>query len=158
MKAQGIRVIYTGFQHPRRAKGFADNHLAVAPDAAEIGQQWAGDMTYHKTRQGPMYLAAVIDLYSRKFVGWGFSRLHDADLVCGALKMATASSRIKVGCYFHSDQGSEYRSDMYRDALKHVGMTPSISRLTHRLITRLWNRFSGRLRRNWSSIGNLIVL
>lgn len=131
MKAQSIRAIYAGFQYPRRAKGSAeivDNHLAAAPDATEIGQQWAGDMTYLKTRQGPMYLAAVIDLYSRKVVGWGFSRSHDADLVCGALKMATASSRIKVGCYFHSDQGSEYRSDMYRDALKHAGMTPSMSR------------------------------
>lgn len=131
MKAQGIRAIYAGFQYPSRAKGFAeivDNHLAVAPGATETGQQWAGDMTYLKTRQGPMYLAAVIDLYSRKVVGWGFSRSHDADLVTGALSLAIASNHVKAGCLFHSDQGSEYRSDMYRDALTHAGMTPSMSR------------------------------
>lgn len=131
MKAQGIRAIYAGFQYPRRAKGFAeiaDNHLAIASGATEIGQQWAGDMTHLKTRQGPMYLAAVIDLYSRKVVGWGFSRLHDADLVCGALSLATASHRVQAGCFFHSDQGSEYRSDVYRDALRQAGITPSMSR------------------------------
>ena len=88
----------------------------------------AGDMTYLKTAQGPIYMAAVLDLFSREVIGWGFSRAHDADLITGALEMALALKENEDGCFFHSDQGSEYRSDIYQNTLRGAGLVSSMSR------------------------------
>lgn len=81
-------------QRPRRAKGsngpVADNLLAEQPLAEQSGQQWAGDLTFLKTAECEFYLAAILDLYSRKVIGWAFSRSHDTDRVKGALDMSIA--------------------------------------------------------------------
>lgn len=106
----------------------ADNLLADCPKADAAGQHWAGDMTYLKTDQGELYMAAVLDLFTRKVIGWGFSRSHDTELVDGALKMSLSLEEKKPGCLFHSDQGSEYRSDSYRQTVKEAGMVSSMSR------------------------------
>lgn len=131
MKAHGIRSKY----HAHRVRRFngssapvSDNLLANQPSAEQSGQQWAGDMTYLKTREGDFYLAAILDLWSRKVIGWAFSRSHDTALVKGALDMSLAFEPRQPGCLFHSDQGSEYRSDSYRDRLSEVGMVSSMSR------------------------------
>ncbi len=131
MKAHGIRSIYHA-QRPRRYKGanapVSDNILAARPKAAQVGESWAGDMTYLKTAEGELYMAAVLDLYNRKVVGWGFSSAHNSDLVEGALQMALAMEERLPGCIFHSDQGSEYRSDEYRRLLQDSDMVSSMSR------------------------------
>lgn len=131
MKAHGIRSKYHAHRY-RRAKASnaptAPNLLADQPLAEQSGQQWAGDMTYLKTKEGDFYLAAVLDLWSRKVIGWAFSRNHDADLVKGALDMSLMFEARQPGCLFHSDQGSEYRSDSYRDRIAEAGMVSSMSR------------------------------
>lgn len=131
MKVHGIISKYHA-QRPRRATSnngpIAANVLANQPSAEQSGQQWAGDMTYLKTDEGVFYLASVLDLFSRKIIGWAFSRSHDADLVKGALDMSLRFESRQPGCLFHSDQGSEYRSDIYRDRLAEVGMVSSMSR------------------------------
>lgn len=114
MKEYGISSKYHALRY-RRYRGsnapVADNLLANETLADDSGQQWAGDMTYLKTGEGELYLAAVLDLFSRKVIGWAFSKNHDTDLVKGALDMSIAHEPRKPGCLFHSDQGSEYRSE-----------------------------------------------
>lgn len=131
MKAHGIRSKYHAHRLRRSSNSnapVAKNLLAEQPKAVQSGQYWAGDMTYLKTREGDFYLAAILDLWSRKVVGWAFSRNHDADLVTGALNMSLAFEPRRPGCLFHSDQGSEYRSDSYRDRISEMGMVSSMSR------------------------------
>ncbi len=131
MKANGIRSTYHASRANRRAGGYAEvsmNVLGAAPKALSAGQQWAGDMTYLKTSEGPIYMAAVLDLFNREVIGWGFSRSHDADLITGALEMSLSLQENEPGCLFHSDQGSEYRSDIYQNRLKSSGMVSSMSR------------------------------
>ena len=131
MKIHGIRSKYHAQRNRRTGGGnapIADNVLADQPVAVQRGEQWAGDMTYLKTGQGEFYLAAVLDLYSRKVTGWAFSRHHDADLVKGALDMSIAHEVKQPGCLFHSDQGAEYRSNIYQERLTEVDMVSSMSR------------------------------
>ena len=73
-------------------------------------------------------MAAMLDLFTRKVIGWGFSRLHDTDLVDGALKMALSREENPQGCLFHSDQGSEYRADTYQNTMKKADIISSMSR------------------------------
>lgn len=131
MKAHGIRSRYHAHRYRRRSGGsaqVAENVLAECPKATAAGQHWAGDMTYLKTGLGEMYMAAVLDLFTREVIGWGFSRSHDSDLVDGALKMSLSRKDNKPGCVFHSDQGSEYRSDTYRRTVENADMVSSMSR------------------------------
>lgn len=131
MQVNGIKSIYHAYRQ-RRASGssslVAENVLATQDKAIAFGEHWAGDMTYLKTGEGPMYMAAVLDLFTRKVIGWGFSRYHDTDLVSGALKMSLISESVKVGCIFHSDQGSEYCSEAYQRIVTNAGMVSSMSR------------------------------
>ncbi len=131
MKQHGIRATYNGGKYTGKAKDvgeIAANHLEKALPARSLGEQWAGDMAYLKTSQGPLYMATVIDLFSRKVIGWGFSRSHDASLIKGALDLALSTEGPKEKCLFHSDQGSEYRSRLYQGALKDSGLAVSMSR------------------------------
>lgn len=131
MKAHGFRSSYHAHRSNRRAKGSApvsSNILSTLPKATEAGQQWAGDMTYIKTKEGEVYMAMVLDLFTRKVIGWSFARTHDASLVKGALDMSLASEERQEGCIFHSDQGAEYRSDIYSAAISSAGMVSSMSR------------------------------
>jgi transposase InsO family protein len=85
-------------------------------------------MTYLRTDQGVLHMAAVLDLFTREVIRWGFSRAHDTDLVDATLKMALSREDRQPGCVFHSDRGSEYRSDIYRNTVKEAGMVSSMSR------------------------------
>lgn len=131
MKEYDVRSIYHGYKAHRRSGGHSaifSNALSDSPKATQVNEQWAGDMTYLKTGHGPLYMAAIIDLFTRKVIGWSFSRNHDADLVTGALQMSLATEKPKIGCLYHSDQGSEYRSTLYQEALKKAKIKPSMSR------------------------------
>lgn len=106
----------------------ATNQLArqfkqVAPNRA-----WAGDTTYIPTGEGWLYLAVLLDLHSRKVVGWAMSDTNDRALVLGALAMAVASRRPVSGLLHHTDRGSQYASHEYRRALERHGFTCSMSR------------------------------
>ncbi len=95
---------------------------------AAPGQQWAGDFTYIKTKSGWLYHAVVLDLFSRKIVGWSFSRKRNAELTMSALRMALSRSKPASGCIFHSDQGIEYAAHEYRDMVEAAGLIRSMSR------------------------------
>lgn len=105
-----------------------ENRLAKAGEATATGQHWAGDLTYLKYKSGHVYLAIVMDLFSRKIVGWGFSQTRDAELTKSALRMALNREHREVGCLFHSDQGSEYAAHDYREYAESAGLVRSMSR------------------------------
>lgn len=133
MKQNGIRSIYHAYKYRyRRGRAIfippASNLLAHSEKATMVGEHWAGDMTYLKTKEGPLFMAAVLDLYSRKVIGWGFSKIRDTSLVDGALKMSLSREHRCSGCLFHSDQGTEYRSRLYLKTLKEADMVASMSR------------------------------
>lgn len=89
---------------------------------------WVSDITYIPTRQGWLYLAAVLDLYSRKVVGWAMGATLQAELVCRALKMAITTRNPPPGLIVHSDQGCQYTSEAYRALLTQHGLIYSLSR------------------------------
>jgi putative transposase len=91
-------------------------------------QAWACDMTYIRTASGWLYLAVVLELFSRKIVGWAMASEMPAQLVCSALSMAIASRRPAPGLIVHSDQGCQYASQLHLDLLARHGLVPSMSR------------------------------
>lgn len=95
----------------------------VAPD-----RYWVGDITYIPTKAGWLYLATVIDLYSRQVVGWSMANHMKASLVNDALTMALWKRKPKKGLIWHSDRGSQYASDSHRAILKDHGIIQSMSR------------------------------
>ena len=97
--------------------------------ASEPNQIWAGDITYVWTREGWLYLAVVIDLHSRKVVGWSMGRRLTSTLVCDALRMALWARRPARGSLIHhSDRGVQYASKAFRGLLKGHGIDGSMSR------------------------------
>ncbi len=105
----------------------APNLLERAFDVAQPNTVWVTDVTYVPTHEGWLYLAAILDLYSRRVVGWAMSSTNDRWLVLDALARATAARRPAVGLLHHSDRGSVYASADYRNALKLMGAVPSMS-------------------------------
>ena len=95
---------------------------------AKPNAAWVRDITYVRTRSGWLYLAAVMDLYSRKIVGWAMASSMPAQLVCDALKMAIATRCPTPGLIVHSDQGSQYAADEHAKLLKRHGLVASMSR------------------------------
>lgn len=89
---------------------------------------YASDITYIWTQEGWLYLAVVIDLFSRKIVGWSMSSRMKAELVCDALKMALWQRKPGRGLIVHSDRGVQYASKSYRTLLKAHGCVGSMSR------------------------------
>ena len=89
---------------------------------------WVGDITYVPTEEGWLYLATVIDLYSRKVIGWSMDSRMKADLVNNALLMAIWQRKPQSGLVWHTDRGSQYASDSHRSILTQHGITQSMSR------------------------------
>jgi transposase InsO family protein len=81
-------------------------------------QQWLTDITYIPTGEGWLYLAAVLDLYSRRIVGWAMSARMTSDLTLGALTMALHQRPVEAGLLHHSDQGSQYTASEYQQLLE----------------------------------------
>ncbi len=96
---------------------------ATGPD-----QIWVGDVTYLEVNGNWRYLAVVMDLYSRKVVGWSLSKRRDAALSLAAFKQATKKRLLNVGLYFHSDRGAEYVATKYQKWLAGQGVTQSMNR------------------------------
>jgi putative transposase len=105
----------------------APNLLARRFDVAAPNTVWAGDITYLATAEGWLYLAVVLDLCSRRVIGWAMGARIDRGLALSALEMAT-SNRPTKGVMYHSDRGVQYASTDYREALVAAGMTCSMSR------------------------------
>ena len=105
-----------------------DNLLQRQFDVAQSDRVYAADVTYIWTQEGWLYLAVVIDLCTRKVVGWSMSTRMKSQLVCDALKMAIWQRRPKAGLIHHSDRGSQYASKAFRKLLKINGFEVSMSR------------------------------
>jgi transposase InsO family protein len=105
-----------------------DNLLKREFDVAQPDQTYVADITYVWTQEGWLYLAVVIDLYSRKVVGWSMGSRMKAQLVCDALTMAIWQRRPSAGLIVHTDRGSQYASNMYRRLLLASGIKGSMSR------------------------------
>ena len=132
MREQGItpkrkrcRVATTNSQHENPV---APNLLQQDFTATEPNAKWVTDITYLPTAQGWLYLAVVLDLYSRLVVGWSMSAHCDEELAENALHMALARRRPSPGLLHHSDRGSRYPSRAYRQLVEHSGMIVSMSR------------------------------
>lgn len=94
----------------------------------EPNRVWVGDVTYIATETGWAYLAVLIDLFSRRVVGWTISETNDTELALAALHRAVRGRRFERGLVHHTDRGSPYASDAYRAALEKYGIVQSMSR------------------------------
>jgi transposase InsO family protein len=106
----------------------APNRLAQAPKATAPNQLWVADITYIDTMEGWLYVAGILDLYSRKIVGWSMSERIDTPLVLNALDMALLHRAPPANLLFHSDRGVQYASGDFRQALSQAGLVASMSR------------------------------
>lgn len=106
----------------------APNLLKQDFSAARPGTVWLADITYLPTGEGWLYLAAVLDLATRKIVGWSMRDHMRAELSVAALMMAAQRQRPAAGLICHSDRGSQYAAEAYRRQLAGMGAKPSMSR------------------------------
>jgi len=106
----------------------APNRLSRAFCARQLNEKWAADITHIWTRSGWLYLAVVLDLASRRVVGWAMERRPDASLPVKALTMALRARRPAAGLLCHSDQGSQYASRTYQEVLAAWKICGSMSR------------------------------
>ncbi len=112
----------------RPEKVFIPNHLDRQFTVAEKNRVWASDLTYMPTRAGWLYLAVLLDLYSRRVVGWSMSERQSATLVVDAWRMAWLQRQPGTGLPHHSDQGNQYTASLYRTLLTRRGVVLSLSR------------------------------
>ena len=106
----------------------ADNILDRQFTPTAPNQAWVSDITYVPTQEGWLYLATVLDLASRRIVGWAMSERIDRTLACDALTAALRRRRPAPGLIHHSDRGSQYASVDYQAVLAQAGCVPSMSR------------------------------
>ncbi|HDY8692020.1 TPA: IS3 family transposase [Klebsiella pneumoniae] len=131
MKRVGIKA-QVGYRSPRARKGEASivspNKLQrqFNPDAPD--ERWVTDITYIRTHEGWLYLAVVVDLFSRKIIGWSMQSRMTKDIVLNALLMAVWRRNPQTKVLVHSDQGSQYTSHEWQSFLKSHGLEGSMSR------------------------------
>jgi transposase InsO family protein len=131
MMERGLRALQPRHFVPRTSDGRADkpspNLLLDQPLPTQPDRVWAGDITFIPTATGWLYLAVIIDLCTRRIVGWSLSDHMRSQLVSDALKQAISSRRPPAGLIFHSDRGSQYGSRDYRQLLRSASMLQSMS-------------------------------
>lgn len=133
MRHHGVFAIMA---RPRRVRTTDSRHdYPIAPNVLERNftatapnQVWLADISYVETDEGWLYLASVMDLYSRKIVGWAMADHLRTELPLAALKMAIAAQRPERGLIHHSDRGVQYASEEYRNAIQSAGFRASMSR------------------------------
>jgi putative transposase len=114
---------------PQVDRSALPNHLHRDFSVGEIDRAWAADMTYIRTAEGWLFLAVVLDIGSRRVIGWAMSARPDTDVVLRALEMAVARRQVQAGVVHHSDRGVHYTNSRYRQMLQTYGLTASYSRL-----------------------------
>lgn len=124
----------------------APNLLARDFSAPAPDRRWVGDVTYLRTPEGFLYLAVILDLFSRFVVGWAISPLNDRRLALRALDMAVRRRSPAPGLVHHTDQGSPYASEDYQRALEGLEAAPSMSRRGNCLDNAAMESFFGTLK------------
>jgi len=127
----------------------ADNILNRDFSAERPNEKWVADITYIATAEGWLYLAAVMDLFSRRIVGWSMSEFIDAALATSALKMAVEQRGPDAGLLHHSDRGVQYASGDYQDILKEGQIVGSMSRKGNCWDNAVMENFFGSLKNEW---------
>lgn len=131
MAERGLKAIQPKTYVPRTSDGRADKPSPNLLEGKEPPDRpdcvWVGDITFVPTAAGWLYLAVVIDLCSRRVVGWSLARHMRATLVSDALRHALHTRRPAAGLVFHSDRGSQYGSGEYRSLLSGFGALQSMS-------------------------------
>jgi transposase InsO family protein len=132
MREQGLSARR---RHHRTITTKSEPGARVAPNvldqdftASHPNEKWTGDMTAIWTYEGWLYLAVVLDLFSRRLIGWAMAATQDEALIETALRMALLGRQPSSGLLFHSDRASQYSSDAYRAALAGADITVSMSR------------------------------
>lgn len=134
MRQAGLRAKQKRRYRPRTTDSrhlcpVAPNHLATRVDPpTRVNEVWQADITYIATREGWLYVAGVLDACSRKVVGWAAADTMPTGLVARAFERAIASERPAPGLLHHSDRGSQYASDGYRELLRRHEVVASMSR------------------------------
>lgn len=132
MRKEGIKPVWKRkFQHTtdsRHDLPVAENLLDRQFNPSRPNQAWTSDITYIRTQAGWLYLAAVMDLYSRRIVGWAMAPHMRTELVAAALQMALQQRQPGPGLLLHSDRGSQYASGEYQQLLARHGIICSMSR------------------------------
>lgn len=136
MRESGLRARTIRLFQPKRHSGeyyrAAGNLLGERDQApARANEVWVADMTYLRTGEGWLYLAVIMDLCSRRIVGWSMSAVRDSYLALRALNQAWQLRGAPVGVMFHTDQGIEFLNNMFKDQLQRRGMVQSTSRRGH---------------------------
>ena len=131
MRINGIKPVRT---RKHKVTTNSNHHLGIAANVLDgdfladgPNRKWAGDITYIWTAEGWLYLAVILDLHSRRVVGWAVSDRMKKDLAIRALDMAVRLRNPPKGCIFHSDRGSQYCSYDYQKTLQASGLQPSMS-------------------------------
>lgn len=150
MRSAGIeckqRRRYRVTTQSRHQLPIAENVLNRQFKVAKPNQSWVTDITYLWTSEGWLYLAAVLDLFSRRIVGWALDRQMKESLVNDALQMALGRRQPGVGLLHHSDQGKQYAARDYQQTLKAAGITVSMSRKGNCWDNAVMERFWGSLK------------
>lgn len=129
----------------------AENVLDRQFEVDEPNRKWVADVTYVRTASGWLYVAAVLDLFSRRVVGWAMDATFDTLLVERALSMALAQRKPGAGLLHHSDRGCQYTSEAYQAFLKGHGIDVSMSRKGNCWDNAVMERFFGTLKRECTS-------
>ena len=132
LRERGLRARNgKGFKYRPRTESrtnVSENLLARKFDVDEPNRKWVSDITYIKVGRIWLYLAAVVDLFSRKVVGWALDTHMRESLILDAFTMAASQRDIKDNALIHSDRGVQYRGNEYQDTIKAQGMRCSMSR------------------------------
>lgn len=151
MKERGLRAIQPRSRAPRTSDGRADapsqNLLLKRDEPTRPNEVWIGDITFIPASGQWHYLAVVIDLYSRRVLGWTLADHLRSDLVCQALDNALKSRADRHGLIFHSDRGSQYGSTRFREKLAEAGIAQSMSRRANPYDNAWTESFIGTLKR-----------
>ena len=153
MKKLGLvctqRLRYKSTTNSNHKLGISDNILNQQFNPETENQVWSTDITYLKTRQSWVYLAIVMDLYSRKIVGWSMNKRMTSGLIIRALQQAHALRKPPKGLLHHSDRGSQYASHAYRKQLNDYEMISSMSGKGNCYDNAVVERFFGSLKHEW---------
>ncbi len=143
------RIAYKVTTKRKHSDAVADNLLNMNFNPVAPNQVWAGDVSYLKTGEGWLYLAIVMDLYSRRIVGWHISKRMTRSLVEKALKKAHNLRKPPKGVVFHSDRGSQYTSAGFRGLLERLGCRASMGDVGACWDNAVVERFFGSLKHDW---------
>jgi transposase InsO family protein len=147
-KRRFVKTTDSDHDEPIAANRLQRDFTATRPD-----QKWLADITYLRLTEGWLYLAVILDCFSRRIVGWSLSRRIDAELVCTALEMALRRRRPQGDLVHHSDRGVQYASAALRELLQREGLTMSMSRKGDPWDNAMMESFFGSLKTEWIDTG-----